>query len=299
MKPENESNTKSKLRQLSFRVTTLLLAMAEALLIVPYSKAQEKPEFRIPKGATELPRLLLPRDRYPDWFKVHSKNASETMHGICQPTEPAAKTVSELSCRIVQVRFIPPKKKSGLERLTEFDMTHPRVTKELQANPERYEQLWNNTWKKNATQHAKETCEASSKATYERKIRDPGIGPKRKQYLQDLLAACLNKDAPQVLNLTQEIERRTCTVSVSNFMLGFKKLSPDRWLNTKAGEDAVTVYELISSDGGRTLKLIKRTVPLGEKKENLGDETVWTDEEPEDYELPCDFISENVWPVWP
>lgn len=83
-------------------------------------------------------------------------------------------------------------------------------------------------------------------------MRDPEIGPKRKSYFQQLIAACSDKDLTLFFQRMMDLQRRTCDLWVDQFTLEFKKVREGQWLYRQETPGLLSkvlkVYEL-TGDG--------------------------------------------------
>ena len=232
-------------------------------------------------------------DYYPSLFKVYSKDGGESLTASCKPID-LNPVVKQVICEFTDVRFEPPKdqpvKLDLLLTREEVLRRNPELAEEARKNPKKFEEEWRN----GQEQMRQEFCQASSLIEIETAMGDPGIGPKRKSYFQEWIAACSDKDPTVVLRQVFDLERRTCNLWVDRFTLEFKKVRKGQWLYRQETPGLLSkvlkVYELTGE--GLAWTLSETRVPT-EGAEEKPAQTVWSWRDGSNYELPCEFISHN------
>lgn len=263
----------------------LVLAVAVALIgapvAAPVASGQEKKPDTKP-------------DHYPEFFKVYSKDGRESFTATCTPIELRL-SVDQVTCKFVHVRFQPPQPDKITIPLSveEALKTDPRVEQDVRKDPKKFEQEFS----KGLETVKQDFCSSSSKerVAMETKMRDPEIGPKRKNYFQQWLAACSDKDPKVFFKRMLDLERRTCNLWVDHFTIEFKKVREGQWLYRQETPGLLSkvlkVYEL-TGDGLRWT-LSETRVPT-EGAEEKPTQTVWNWKHFTEYELPCEFISHSL-----
>jgi hypothetical protein len=146
-------------------------------------------------------------------------------------------------------------------------------------------------------QAKQEACSPSPKGrgAIEAKMRDPDIGPKKKAFYQQLLAACADRDPTVFFGRLRDVERRTCGLWVAHFTLEFRKVREGQWLYQQDAPGllikVLKVYELTGD--GLLWTLAETRVPT-EGAEEKPTRTVWSWKNPAEYELPCEFIAHDL-----
>jgi len=263
----------------------LLVTVAVALTGAPLTAAivlgqQKKPDTK--------------PDRHPTFFKVYSKDARESLTASCTPTD-LSPVVSQVSCKFVHVRFQPPEPDKtdiplSVEEAIKVD---PKLAQEVRKNPRKLEQELRTGLEK----VKRDFCSPSSKEriAIETKMRDPEMGPKRKSYYQQWLAACADKDPKVFVKRMLDLERRTCGLWVDHFTLEFKKVREGQWLYRQETPGLLSkvlkVYELTGD--GLLWTLSETRVPT-EGAEEKPAQTVWGWKNVTEYELPCEFVSHGL-----
>lgn len=207
-------------------------------------------------------------DQYPAFFKVYGKDGRESFTASCTPID-LKPVVNQVTCEFVHVRFNLPEERSGK---TDMPLSVEEAVKQ-------------------------EFCSSPSKGRFaiETKMRDPGIGPKRKSYFQEMIAACSDKDPTVFFRRMLDLERRTCGLWVDHFTLEFKKVREGQWLFRQETPGLLSkvlkVYELTGD--GMLWTLSETRVPT-DGAEEKPTQTVWNRANFSEYELPCEFISHNL-----
>lgn len=233
-------------------------------------------------------------NQYPTFFKVYSKDGRESLTATCAPSQPHS-TVDQVTCKFVHVRFQPPEPDKTTVPLTVEDAlkADPSLAEEIRKDPRKVEQEL-----RMALEKAKQDfCSSSSEGriAIETKMRDPAIGPKKKSYFQQLIAACADKDPILFFKRMLDLKQRTCDLWVDHFTLEFKKVKEGQWLYQQETPGALNkvlkVYELTGN--GLLWTLSETRVPT-EGAEEKPNQTVWSWKYYTEYELPCDFISHGM-----
>jgi len=234
-------------------------------------------------------------DQYPAFFKVYGKDGRESLTASCTPID-LKPIVNQVTCKFIHVRFDLPGKRPG-----EIDMplsveeavkTIPGLAEEVRKNPKKVEQEFIQGLETNKQLFC---SSPSGRIATETKMRDPGIGPKRKSYFQEIIAACSNKDPTVFFRRLLDLERRTCGLYIDHFTLEFKKVREGQWLfrQERPGllSKVLKVYELTGN--GFQWTLSETRVPT-EGAEETPTRTFWNRENFSEYELPCEFISHSL-----
>ena len=252
---------------------------------------------------------LSSRSSFPDYFKVYSKDGRESLTGACVPEPPNINRdkTDNAKCFVMNVRFINPEDRTNADTLSltleEYAKKDPALAKKLN-NP--------NEEKKAKAELAEafekvrqEFCSVSSKRrpVLEAKAKDKNTGPKRRQRFERLLDACKDKDPPSLVRRLNELDANTCEVWVDSFSLHFKKIGQDHWIDTRPTpsllSNTLKTYELKRSDERYSLWTLTETIiPLtgtGEKSPKAKPEqSTWSWDNYEQYEISCDFISHRL-----
>lgn len=264
----------------------LFFAVAIALVGVPYAAS-------IALGQQDKPASK--SDQYPTFFKVYSKDGRESLTATCTPIE-SHPIVDQVTCKFTHVRFqFPSSDKTTIPLSVEEALADPSLAEEVKKNPKKFEQELRMALEK----VKQDFCSPSSKEriAIETKIRAPEVGPKRKSYFQQLIAACADKDPMVFFQPMVDLQRRTCDLWVDQFTLDFKKAREGQWLYRQETPGLLSkvlkVYEL-TGDG--LLWTISETRVPTEGAEEKPAQTVWSWKNVTEYELPCEFISHCVQP---
>jgi hypothetical protein len=237
-------------------------------------------------------------DRYPSLFKVYSKDGRESLTASCKPID-LNPVVKHVTCEFTHVRFNPPveQPENDLLPLTltgeEVLRRYPEFAEEAEEarkNPKKFEEKWRN----NREQLKQEFCQASSIIDYETAMGDTGVGPIRKSYFKERIAACSDKDSTVFFRHLSDSYMRMCNLWVDRFTLGFKMVRRGQWLYRQETPGLLSkvlkVYELTGE--GLAWTLSETRVPT-EGAEEKPTQTVWSWKNINNYELPCDFISHD------
>ncbi len=257
------------------------------------------------------------QDGYPTFFKVYSKDGGENLTAECEPIDLST-IVNRVTCKFVQVRFDSPQKKTdklneadlviplSLEDLRKKALADPTLAEEAKKSPRKFEDDIKEGFKKMVQEmHKNKQNFCRDGGIIETKLRDPEIGTKRKGLFQQLLAACSEKDAllfaKRLMEVTLDLDRRTCGLYVDHFTLEFKKVKEGQWLYRQDEPGLLSkvlkVYELTETGvGGIFWTLTETRVPAKGAKEKPT-QSVWSWENSKDYELPCEFVSYTVVPL--
>jgi hypothetical protein len=235
-------------------------------------------------------------DRYPDFFKVLSKDGRESLTARCSPID-----ASTVSCKFLTVRFVPPQERPGKREvpatLEEALRADPQLAQEAKKDLKRFER----EWREGQTAFKQDFCSpnSASRVALETRMREAESGPKRRRYYEQLLAACANKDpavfAKRMVELMADVERRTCGLWVDLFTLEFKEVGEGQWLYRQETPGRLSkVLKIYELTGDGTLWTLSETrVPTEGAKEKPA-QTVWSWRNAEQYELPCEFISHDL-----
>ena len=114
----------------------------------------------------------------------------------------------------------------------------------------------------------------------EAKIRDPGIGPKRRNYYEQLIEACADQDPMTFFQRFDDLDRRTCGLWVDQFTLEFKRVKAGQWLYRQEIPGLLSktlkIYELTVDAVSSSLWTLSETrVPMQGAKEKPV-KTVWS-----------------------
>jgi hypothetical protein len=235
-------------------------------------------------------------DSYPTFFKVYSKDGRESLTATCRPNDLGS-VVNLLTCTVVNVRVIPPDERPDKDTIPlsvgEALKGDPSLAQEVRKNPKNVEQ----ELRKGLERVKEEFCSPSSKerVAIETNIRDPDMGPKRKDYYEQLIAACADKDPRLFFKRLLDLEQRTCGLWVDQFTLEFKKVREGQWLYRQETpglfSKVLKVYELTGD--GLLWTLSETRVPT-KGSEEKPTQTVWSWKNVTEYELPCEFISHSL-----
>ena len=268
-----------------FNIFLLFFAVAVALMGVPYAAS-------IALGQQGKPASK--SDEYPTFFKVYSKDGRESLTATCTPIQSHS-IVDQVTCKFIHVRFqFPSSDKTNIPLSVEEALkADPSLAEEVKKNPKKFEQ----ELRRGLEKVKQDFCSPSSKEriAIETKIRDPEIGPKRKSYFQQLIAACADKDPLVFFQRMMDLQRRTCDLLVYQFTLDFKKVREGQWLYRQETPGLLSkvlkVYELTGD--GLLWTLSETRVPT-EGAEEKPAQTVWSWKNVTEYELPCEFISHDL-----
>lgn len=263
----------------------LFFAVGIALMGLPYAAS-------IALGQQDKPASK--SDQYPTFFKVYSKDGRESLTATCTPIT-SHPIVDQVTCKFIHVRFqFPSSDKTNIPLSVEEALkADPSLAEEVKKNPKKFEQELRTALEK----VKQDFCSPSSKEriAIETKIRDPEIGPKRKSYFQQLIAACADKDPTVFFQRMMHMQRRTCDLWVDQFTLDFKKAREGQWLYRQETPGLLSkvlkVYEL-TGDG--VLWTLSETRVPTEGAEEKPAQTVWSWKNVREYELPCEFISHGL-----
>lgn len=231
---------------------------------------------------------------YPTVFKVYSRDGRESVAASCTPVD-LKPIVNQVTCKFVHVRFEPPQPDKTRIPLSTKDAldANPSLEQEVSKNPKKFEQ----EFIQGLEAAKQEFCSSPSKEgiAIETKMRDPGIGPKRKSYFQEMIAACSDKDPTVFFRRMLDLERRTCGLWIDHFTLDFKKVREGQWLFRQESPSLLSkvlkIYELTGD--GLLWTLSETRVPT-DGAEEKPTQTVWNRANFSEYELPCEFISHNL-----
>ena len=165
----------------------------------------------------------------PDFFQVYSYDGRQSLKAKCSP-----KTTDVITCNIILVEFLPPKRPEETDILLEAQAKRdPKFAEEMRKNPKKVREQWTKEMEKTR----KEFCAPSSKEkiAFETKMRDPQIGPKRKKFFQQILEACSAKDPQVYADSMTSLEKRTCRLLVLAFSLDFKRIGKGQWFSDRGG----------------------------------------------------------------
>ncbi len=171
--------------------------------------------------------------------------------------------------------------------------TIPGLAEEVRKNPKKFEQ----EFIQGLETIKQDFCSSTSKEriAIETKMRDPGIGPKRKSYFQGVIAACSDKDPVVFFRRMLDLERRTCDLWIDHFTLEFKKVREGQWLFRQETPGLLSkvlkVYELTGD--GLLWSPSETRVPTHGAEEKPT-HTVWNRANFSEYELPCEFMSHDL-----
>ena len=233
-------------------------------------------------------------DQYPAFLKMYGKDGRDSLTASCTPID-LKPIVNQVTCKFIHVRFDLPGKRPGETDmpLSAEDVVKiiPGLAEEVRKNPKKAEQEFIQGLETNKQLF----CSSPSwRIAIETKMRDPGIGPKRKSYFQETIAACSNKDPTVFWRRMLDLERRTCGLYIDHFTLEFEKVREGQWLfrSERPGllSKVLKVYELTGN--GFQWTLSETRVPT-EGAEETPTRTVWNWENDSEYELPCEFISHS------
>ena len=181
-----------------------------------------------PTGALPTAPIVWGQEKEPSvpgFFKVYSRDGRESLTATCRPID-LNPVVNQVTCKFVHVRFNLPEERPGKTDIPlsveEALKAEPSLAEEVRKNPKKFEQ----ELRKGLEKAKQEFCLPSSKerVAIETKMREPEIGPKRKDYYQQLLAACADKDPSLFFRRVRDLERRTCGLWVDHFTLEFRKV---------------------------------------------------------------------------
>ncbi|MBK5283452.1 MAG: hypothetical protein JJE16_15390 [Nitrospiraceae bacterium] len=284
-KPASEVNARRM--PIQERITRLLPALAVAVTLMGGPLAAS-----VVLGQQK--ELGTKADQYPAFFKMYGKDGRDSLTASCTPID-LKPIVNQVTCKFIHVRFDLPGKRSG-----EIDMplsvaeavkTIPGLAEEVRKNPKKAEQEFIQGLETNKQLFC---SSPSGRIEIETKMRDPEIGPKRKSYLQEMIAACSNKDPTVFWRRMLDLKWRTCGLYIDHFTLEFKKVREGQWLfrSERPGllSKVLKVYELTGN--GFQWTLSETRVPT-EGAEETPTRTVWNWENVSEYELPCEFISHS------
>jgi len=271
------------------RFATLLLVLPLAVALIGGPSAPSVVSGQQKKPGTKS-------DQYPTFFSVYSKDGRESLTASCRPND-LDPIVNLLTCKFINVRLIPPQERPNRDAIPlsveEALKADPSLAQEVRKNPKAFEQ----ELRKGLEDVKRGFCSSSSKEriAIETKIHNPEIGPKRKSYYQQWLAACADKDPSVFFKRMLDLERRTCRLWVDQFTLRFKKVRDGQWLYRQETpgflSKVLTVYELTGD--GSLWTLSETRVPT-EGAEEEPTRTVWSWKNFTEYELPCEFISHSL-----
>ncbi|HEX9757480.1 MAG TPA: hypothetical protein VGB26_06720 [Nitrospiria bacterium] len=235
-------------------------------------------------------------DHYPTFFKVYSKDGRESLTASCTPIDLST-VVNQVTCKFIHVRFDLPEERPDKTAIPlsveEALKADPTLAQEVKKNPKKFEQ----EMRKGLEKVKQGFCSPSSKerVAIETKMRDPEMGPKRKNYYQQWLAACSDKDPSVFVKRMLDLERRTCGLWVDHFRLEFKKAREGQWLYRQETPGLLSkvlkVYELT---GDSALWTLSETRVPTEGAEEQPAQTVWSWKNVTEYEMPCEFISHSL-----
>lgn len=224
--------------------------------------------------------------------------------------------VREVSCEFVNVRFDQlPKKtiplsleeflkqeaeefKSLKQMAAKFSNEDPHAAEQVETDVSKLDPETRMTMEREfrtmLDKLKQEFCAPSSevRSVWEAKMRDPGLGPKRRNYLRSVLDACSEQDPVVLVRRLRDLERRSCDLWVDRFTLEFTRVKDGQWLYRQETPGLLSkvlkIYEL--TGGGFFWTLTETRVPT-QGAEQTPTRTVWSWDNPSNYELPCEFIS--------
>lgn len=223
------------------------------------------------------------QDQPPSSFRIHSQSGNETFQVDCRPIQDDSVTCNFMGARINLGRDseIP-------SQLKELDKLSSRERKQLQD------------------EFAKDTRASTDLAKAMRdKLNDPNLGPKTKAFFQEWSGAYEKGDALKALELVVQKEKRTCTADTQSFSLTFQRIGKWKWVSNPGPAglcNILKVYELNGMSEKRTgftnlWKMTETRVSADSTpsmckgvEEELHKPTIWSWDNPSEYELPCDFI---------
>jgi hypothetical protein len=217
------------------------------------------------------------RDDPPTFFIVYSSNGNEKFQAECSPMSREV-----VNCSFVGTRVNPPRNN---ETLNPYDKLSDEEKKQVEEDSSK-------------VSLSKDDQEAIRKL--EHKLFDPSIGPKTKEFLKALIAAYKEGDVVKVSKLHDEQEARTCGVFVQTFSLEFKKIGPRKWLSNPGPGglcQIVKIYELTRAETHDLWQMTETRVTAGftegmckDVPQALYKPTVWSWNNPQVYELSCEFM---------
>lgn len=230
-------------------------------------------------------------DGWPAFFKVYGRGGRESLSATCTP-DSTQSVVAQVSCEITHVRFEPPQVDKTIP-LSVGDVlkADPRLEQEVKKDPRKFEQEFNRGLEK----ARQDVCSSSGRAAIEAQMRASEVGPKRRSHLQQVIAACSDRDPAMVFRRFVDLQRRTCGLWVDRFRLDFRKVREDQWLYQQETpgllSNVLKIYELTRDGPGWTLS--ETRVPTrGARQEPA--RVTWSFRNSREYELPCEFISHGL-----
>jgi len=215
----------------------------------------------------------------PSSFYVYSKSGNEGLHGTCEEKDGSHNMVT---CSFEDIQIVPPNLK--------------KIDKEMRELQDA------------AAHQPAESLSPSDRSAIEAKITDPNTGPKAKEYLKQLLTA-----DPRIVAKAYENRRKhTCGMFMQTFTLDFKKIGPSKWYSDPGPSgfcNSVSVYELTgepdeAKDRVRVLWTLSQRVVAAGKTDgpfcagvypaHLNEVETFSWKNPDEFELPCDFIKHGL-----
>ncbi len=217
-------------------------------------------------------------DRPPFFFTVYSPSGNESFKAEC-----SSKRTSLVTCKFSGLRFHAPKTLAEGWK-AEWDALSPQERKAEEESLSSSDTL------------------ALVKSLKE-KLKDSSIGPKTKLWLQHMISAFESKSPRNVIEASLSKDARTCSTFTQTFSLDFQKIGKGKWLSNPGPGGLCQIVKLYELQGDGLLWTMTETrVTAGETEgpicegvtDEIGKPTVWTWKNPNEWELPCDFISHTV-----
>ncbi|OQW62999.1 MAG: hypothetical protein BVN29_17570 [Nitrospira sp. ST-bin5] len=136
----------------------------------------------------------------PREFSLYSTNSSERITLSCTPVSPET-----IDGSLSLLQIAPP-------NIQEIETATQRGIEMAQQNPEWNADLFNR-----------------ARVNILEMMKDPAIGPKRRQFLIDLESAYASKDPTKAYKTIAGFEKQVCKVTAQQYSLRFVKISPTRW----------------------------------------------------------------------
>lgn len=147
-------------------------------------------------GEAAPPEIQYP----PREFSLYSTNSSERITLSCTPVDPET-----IDCSLSLLEIAPP-------NIQEIETATQKATEMAQQAPELYADLFNR-----------------ARVNILEMMKDPAVGPKRRQSLIDLESAYASKDPTKVYKAIAGLMKQVCKVIAQQYSLRFVKISPTRW----------------------------------------------------------------------
>jgi len=245
---------------------------------------------------------------FPEFFRVYSEDGRESLTGNCAPTADDLLNatdqdkVTTIRCKIVLVGFrrdanafqygseVTFDEAAKLNSAILRDVKDAAGLKEKRDNWTKDQQIIGRNFCTLPGQDGKTEINRMA----ERYARDSAVGPKRKRWVEELRAACSEKDYIAVRRKQGELEKRTCELSVDYIEIEFRRVGEGQWLFQQERPDSssntVRMYELTRDRNGFSWTVAQTRVPTKGSEEILS-RSVWNTEGLKAYELSCDFVS--------